>query len=154
MTHPKRQVRPIPFSILLVALAALLPIAGCNRGPPTLVPTLAFPPTRTPVPTETPVPTATITPGPSPIPTETPVPMATVRRQATLRTGPGVDYDIAGMAQFGEALVVYARYNGWLQVSEDGGKWIIEGKVYLHVERQVVPQLESFPPELTPTAGL
>ena len=138
----------------LLALAALLLIAGCNRGPPTLVPTLAFPPTRTPVPTETPIPTETAVPGPTPVPTETPVPMATVRRQATLRIGPGVDYDIAGTAQFGEALVVYAQYNGWLQVSEDGDKWIIEGKVYLHVERNAVPELESFPPEPTRTQGL
>jgi hypothetical protein len=114
-------------------------VVGCDRGPPTLVPTLAIPLTDTPVPTETPAPTEVLPPTPSPIPTETPVPIATVRRQATLRAGPGVDYAVSGSARFGQTLVVYAQCDGWLQVSGDGSQWIIDGKVNLNVEQNMIP---------------
>jgi hypothetical protein len=102
-------------ALTLATLAALSLALGCDRGPPTLMPTITFPPTKTPVPT------------------------ANVRRQATLRAGPGVDYAVAGTAQFGEHMVVYAQCDGWLQVSSDASKWIIEGKVILNVDLDEIP---------------
>jgi hypothetical protein len=126
-------------ALTLATLAALSLALGCDRGPPTLMPTITFPPTKTPVPTETPTPAPELPPTLTLIPTETPVPTANVRRQATLRAGPGVDYAVAGTAQFGEHMVVYAQCDGWLQVSSDASKWIIEGKVILNVDLDEIP---------------
>ncbi len=132
--------------VALVALAILSLTVGCDTGPPTLVPTLTFPPTFTPVPSDTPIPTEALPPTQTPIPTETPVPIATVRRQATLRAGPGVDYTVAGNARFGDTLVVYAQCDGWLQVNGEGSQWIIEGKVTLNVDLDDIPFICSVQP--------
>ncbi len=139
------------FTSGLMALAVLSLIAGCEKGPPTLVPTMEFPPTRTSIPTEPPVPTATPIPGPTLVPTVTSVPMATVRRTATLRAGPGVEYGVSGRANFGDTLVVYARCEGWLMVSPDDTQWIIEGRVTLNVDLDAIQDICSAPPEPTPT---
>lgn len=141
---------PKPIALVLAALVIAGSSAAC-KGPPTLVPTLAFPATKTPVPSQTPVPRATEVPSRTPTPTETPIPMARVRRQATLRTGPGVQYDVAGTAQFAQTLVVYARYNGWFQVNSEGDQWIIEGKVTINVDLDAIPELAKFPPDPTAT---
>jgi hypothetical protein len=123
----------------LTIIAVLFLAIGCDRGPPTLLPTITFPPTKTPIPTHTPEPTETPPTTLTLVPTETPVPIANVRRQATLRAGPGVDYAVAGTAQFGQHMVVYAHCDGWLQVNSDGNQWIIEGKVILNVDVDELP---------------
>ena len=132
-----------PIGLMIVVVLFL--VVGCDRGPPTLVPTLVIPATHTPMPTDTPEPTAFLPPSPTPIPTATPVPIATVRRQATLRAGPGVDYAVAGSVRFGQTLVVFAQCDGWFQVSDDARQWIIAGKVTLSVEPETVPFLCRVP---------
>ena len=118
---------------------------GCKSGPPTVVPTLAIPYTKIPEPTQTPVPTDTPVPTKILIPTETPIPTARVRRQATLRSGPGVGYPVAGRARFDDSLIIYAQCEGWYQVSADGSQWIIEGKVVLNVDPAIIPNVCSAP---------
>jgi hypothetical protein len=137
-------MRRNPVNVVIVVVVLFL-VFGCDRGPPTLVPTFAIPPTHTPMPSHTPDPTAILPQSPSAVPTVTPVPRATVRRQATLRAGPGVDYAVAGSVPFGQSLVVFAQCDGWFQVSEDAGLWIIEGKVTLHVEQDKVPYICRVP---------
>jgi hypothetical protein len=130
---------------LVIVVAVLFFVVGCDRGPPTLVPTFVNPPTHTPMPSDTPEPTAVLPQSPTQIPTATPVPIATVRRQATLRSGPGVDYAVAGSVPFGQSLIVYAQCDGWFQVSDDAGLWIIAGKVILSVEQDKVPHICRVP---------
>ena len=129
------------IAAVLIALGVLSLIAGCSSGPPTLVPTLAIPLTNTPVPSETPIPTWAGPPTVTPIPTDTPIPQAEVRRQATLRAGPGVDYPVAGRANFGDILIVYARCEGWFAITSDGSQWIIEGRVILNVPLDTIPDV-------------
>jgi hypothetical protein len=130
---------------ICIALTALLLTFGCKSGPPTLVPTLVMPSTKPPEPTETPIPTETLIPTETSIPTETPIPTARVRRQATLRAGPGVDYPVAGRANFGDTLVLYAKCEGWYQINPEGSRWIIEGRVTLEVDPDIIPDVCSGP---------
>jgi 6-phosphogluconolactonase len=68
----RTRATPLLVSLLLVAIAALLPAAGCGG---TTIVTGAVTPTPTPIPTPTPTPT----PSPSPTPTPTPSPSAASR---------------------------------------------------------------------------
>jgi hypothetical protein len=74
-----------------------------------------------------------------------------VRRTATLRAGPGVEYAVAGTANFGTSLIVYARCEGWLMVSHDDTQWIIEGKVTLNVDIEDIQDICA-PQEPTATS--
>ena len=137
-------------TFVLTALAMLLLAAGCRTGPPTLAPTLVLP-SPTPLPTDTVEPVDTALPIETGIPTDTPVPSVWVRRGSTLRAGPGVQYPVAGNASFGEVLIVYGRCEGWLLVSSDGSRWIIEGKVILDVPLETIPEMCGAPEEPTAT---
>ena len=109
------------------------------------MPTLAIPytqvpePTPTPVPTETPIPTQTL------LPTEIPIPTARVRRQATLRAGPGVEFPVAGQAKFNDTLIIYAQCESWYQIDPEGNQWINEGRVVLDVDPAIIPDICGVP---------
>jgi hypothetical protein len=141
-THAEHMKRILSAFLPLVVLVLAV---GCKSGPPTLVPTLAVPSTKPAEPTETPIPTETLIPSATPIPTETPIPTARVRRQATLRAGPGVDYPVAGRANFGDTIIIYAKCEGWFQINPEGSQWIIEGKVTLEVDPTIIPDICSAP---------
>jgi hypothetical protein len=132
-------------NIAWITFTMLVLLAGCKSGGPTVMPTLAIPytkvpePTRTPVPTETPIPTETL------LPTEIPIPTARVRRQATLRAGPGVEYPVAGQAKFNDSLIIYAQCEGWYQIDAEGNQWINEGRVVLDVDPAIIPDICSAP---------
>jgi hypothetical protein len=68
---------------------------------------------------------ATPTPQQTPIPQQTSIPSTTtVKRNANLRSGPGVNYAIVGQAKAGQQIVLVARNAAgtWYQLND--GKWI------------------------------
>lgn len=94
--------------------------------PPTNTP---VPPTDTPAPTDTPTPAPTDTPTPqstdTPTPTSEPV-LVSMSKTVNLRSGPGVNYLVAGKGQKGDQFDVVGKAEMkdgvWWQIDLDEGK--------------------------------
>jgi uncharacterized protein YraI len=153
------------------ALAAILPTPTFTPTPtatprPTETPAVAVAPSRTPLPTETAEPTLT----PTPPATATPEgpPTLVVQRNANLRAGPGLEYDLVIQAPAGTEMEIIGRTQSgdWLNVRYlnrlvwisflfvlvDGGIDQIE-VVATVPPRPTATQQPTAPPATTATAG-
>lgn len=126
----------------LTALLFLLALAAC-RGQATPAAQLALPPTWTPTPYQSPTPLPpTATPIPTPAPTDTPIPtpaptatpmprVAIVVERATLRAGPGLEYEPIGAVKQGDEFLLLGRdeSGGWWQIRvNQQPMWVMNGE--------------------------
>ena len=146
----------IVLGLLMMALTGCGVLATPTPTPkPTVPPTPTLAPTLTPIPaTPTPlVPTATPMP-----PTPTPVPaQATTKQQVNLRSGPGIQYGIAGkMPQNVSAPVLGKNDDGsWIQVAYPDPKtpsWLAATFVTITGTLDTLPVVAVAAPA-TPTKG-
>ncbi len=124
--------------------------------PPTARPSLT--PSLTPV-TNTPTPHPTQPPGPNPTHTPisvtaTPLPPTAVIAQKVInvRSGPGVIYNIMGVAHQDERYLVTGQYppGDWLQINYNGkAGWVYRALVTLEGAIDKIPPITDIPP--TPT---
>ncbi len=127
---------------------------------------ILLPPTARPslTPSLTPPPAATNTPGPQPPgpgPTDTPLPAtptplpptAVIANKAiNVRFGPGVIYDIIGVARQDERYLITGQFppGDWLQIDYNGKVgWIFRALVTLEGQVDQIPPVTDIPP--TPT---
>jgi hypothetical protein len=150
-------------------------VAGC--GGPAAQETAVDTPTATTVPTNTPTPTSTPTEAPTatstleptatwtktptrtptrtPTKTPTPQPMAIVDTETlNVRGGPGTDYDILGVVNKGDELVIVGRLadNSWYQIDYKRQKGWIFGGLVIAENADDVPVITDIPPTNTPAA--
>ncbi len=168
-------MRRILFPLILISIIlgqlALTPglralsqsAAGAASGesealllPPTARPSLT--PSLTPA-TNTPAPEPTQPPGPRPTdtpvpPTPTPMPPTAVIAQKIInvRSGPGVIYQIIGVARKDERYLITGQFppGDWLQIDYNGKRaWIYRALVTLEGAVDQIPPITDIPP--TPT---
>ena len=124
--------------------------------PPTVRPSLT--PSLTPA-TNTPGPQPTQPPGPRPTntpvpPTPTPMPPTAViaKKAINVRSGPGVIYDIIGVARKDERYLITGQFppGDWLQIDYNGRRgWIYRALTTLEGAVDEIPPITDIPP--TPT---
>ncbi len=151
-----------------VAKPTQTPVPPATPVPPTDTP---VPPTDTPVPptnTTTSIPTSTSTPAPTDTPTSaptatfTPTPepvQASMSKTVNLRSGPGVNYLVAGKGKKGDHYVISgkAEMNDgvWWQIvlGEEKTAWVRGDLVTLSGPAEDVQEVAELPPtpEVTPT---
>ncbi|MBI5305179.1 MAG: PD40 domain-containing protein [Chloroflexi bacterium] len=147
------------FALVALVLFAIT-MSGCGvLATPTPTPKPTLPPTPTLAPTATPLP-----PTPTPLPpTATPIPptpvppQATTKQQVNLRTGPSIQYAIAGrMPQNTNAVVLGKNEDGsWLQVAYPDAKtpsWLATTFVTVTGTIDTLPVIAVGTPP-TPTRG-
>ncbi len=138
--------------------------AGASSGsralslPPTARPSLT--PSLTPA-TNTPAPQPTHPPGPGPQPTDTPLPATptpmpptavVVKNSVNVRSGPGVIYDVIGVARQDERYLITGQFppGDWLQIDYNGKVgWIYRALVNIEGDAGQIPPITDIPP--TPT---
>ena len=150
----------------VAATEAAKPTATAVPPTPTALPPTdtPVPPTHTPtaVPTDTPTPAPTDTP--TPAPTDTPTPTAepvqvSMNKTVNLRSGPGVNYLVAGKGQKGNQFVVLGKAEMkdgvWWQIDLGKGKtaWVREDLVSASGPVEGVETVAELPPTpaVTPT---
>ncbi len=125
---------------------------------PSLTPTLAA--TDTPAPTPTRPPDAGPNPTPTPIPptpTPTPPTLVIAQRVVNVRLGPGLIYDVIGVARENERYVILGQFppGDWLQIDFNGRKgWVFRQLVAIEGNQDEIPPITDIPPTptFTPTA--
>ncbi len=129
--------------------------------PPTARPSLTPSITPTQAATNTPAPQPTQPPGGGPNPTPTPIPptptpapptAVIAQRVVNVRLGPGLIYDVVGVARQDERYLITGQFppGDWLQIDFHGRKgWVFRQLVQVEGDENLIPPVTDIPP--TPT---